>query len=82
MTDDEAKDRDETRRLLYMAIAAHQTDRYELAGTLINAIRHHQGAGDDDLENRVITLIKFGTPDAVSWAADHISRLTDEIAGD
>lgn len=42
MTDHD-KDRDETRRLLYMAIAAKGTKKYNLAGTIINSLKHHHG---------------------------------------
>lgn len=43
MTDEERRDLDETRRLLYAALAASHTERYELVGTIVNALRHHQG---------------------------------------
>lgn len=36
-------DLDETRRLLYGALAASRTGRWELVGTLANALLHHSG---------------------------------------
>ena len=41
---DAPKDLDETRRLLYIALAAHRLERpgaATLAGTLVNALVHH-----------------------------------------
>lgn len=38
---DKSQDLDETRRLLYMALLVPRTEYYELAGTLVNALRHH-----------------------------------------
>ena len=45
--DDAARDLDETRRLLYIALACGRTEHHDLAGTLINALRHHQGVTDE-----------------------------------
>lgn len=80
MADAESRDRDldETRRLLYMALVAGKTKRYNLAGTLINALRHHQGVADADLEAQVLALMDDGTADE-AWARAQITRITDEL---
>ncbi len=79
LDDAAAKDIDETRRLLYMALAVGRTKKYNLAGTLINAIRHHQHAdtyGDEPrrLEDQVIRYCNRTVDDA--------SRMTDEEAAE
>lgn len=79
------KDLDETRRLLYMALFATRTKKYNLAGTLVNALRHHQNIGLDDrnLENIVISLIN-GDPENVerddTWAREQIAAITDSLS--
>ncbi len=65
LTDAERRDLDETRRLLYMVKCMPRTQHYELAGTLINAMRHHQGVSDPDLEDQVIGALNAG--EASSW---------------
>lgn len=76
---DSARDLDETRRLLYMALLAPRTKKYELAGTLVNAIRHHQGVKDRNLELRVVSYLE-GAPDADGglerWVRAEIDRCT------
>lgn len=47
---DVSKDLDETRRLLYGTLAAGRTKRWELVGTLTNALTHHTGLVDDPYE--------------------------------
>jgi tRNA A37 threonylcarbamoyladenosine biosynthesis protein TsaE len=47
VSDDRARDLDETRRLLYGALAAGRTKRWELVGTLTNALVHHSGIESD-----------------------------------
>lgn len=74
-TDSSARDYDETRRLLYMALVAGRTKKYNLAGTLINALRHHQGIDDTDLEDRVIAAVE-GEDGSGDWLRDQISRLS------
>lgn len=75
-SDDVVRDRDETRRLLYMALVCSRTEHHDLAGTLINALRHHQGAGDELLEDHIIALIEEGSPGAETWAREQIARLS------
>lgn len=85
MVDNENKaadDLDETRRLLYMALAAGRgVKRYNLGGTLINAIRHHQGVEDPDLEEKVLGQVE-GTAVDEDWVRGQISRLTAELSAD
>jgi hypothetical protein len=76
---DTARDLDETRRLLYMSLVASKTKKYNLAGTLINALRHHQGVSDPDLEDKVISQVEGVTADGI-WAREQIARINDELA--
>lgn len=85
LEDAKHKDADETRRLLYMAIVAPRCKRYNLAGTLINALRHHHGVDDEDLEDKVVMLVNGD--DAVTegllpfknWAREQIAALTANL---
>lgn len=82
MADTESRDRDldETRRLLYMALVVGKTKKYNLAGTLINALRHHQGVTDADLEGKVVAQVE-GTDGAdETWVREQITRINDELA--
>lgn len=83
MADTESRDRDldETRRLLYMALVVGKTKKYNLAGTLINALRHHQGVTDADLEDKVVAQVEGtdGADDA--WVRAQIARINDELDG-
>lgn len=76
--EDKSRDLDETRRLLYMALVIPRTKKYNLAGTLINALRHHQGVADADLEDRVVSHVE-GTAADESWLRDQISRVNAEL---
>jgi hypothetical protein len=67
LTDAAARDLDETRRLLYMTLFVGKTDRWELAGTLVNALRHHQGVQDPDLEDKI---------------TDYLNRVPGELAAE
>lgn len=83
--EDKARDLDETRRLLYMAIVAPTTKKYNLAGTLINALRHHQGVDDPGLESKIIAQLNAGPGEASQeqLMREHIARITTELeAGD
>jgi hypothetical protein len=70
------RDLDETRRLLYMALCAPRTKRYELAGTLINAIAHHQNAEvrGNELVDRVVAFVNDDAPDD-DWLRQQIARV-------
>ena len=81
--DDRArKDIDETRRLLYAALAAGQTTKYTLVGTLVNALTHHSGLVDDPYEalSRLVALVEADAedgPGARLWARDVLARLQE-----
>ncbi len=82
--DAQANDLDETRRLLYAALAAPYTDKYTLVGTLTNALAHH-GLGleaasvmgyllrlvDPDVTNGV-------DADAAAWVKTVIDDISDK----
>lgn len=73
-----ARDRDETRRLLYMALFTGKTKKYNLAGTLVNALRHHQGVQAPDLEAQVIDFIE-GRSEDETWMRDQIRQLIADL---
>jgi len=79
-TDDQ--DLDETRRLLYMLLFATRTKRYNLVGTVVNALRHHQGYDGADLEDRVLAAAE-GTcsPPDDTWVRAQIARITSGLGG-
>lgn len=78
---------DETRRLLYMALLRQRTDKYELAGTLVNALAHHHPDKADPewsremIADRVIAVIEGQDEPAGSrvWLQRQIQRLTEEL---
>lgn len=82
---DRHQDADETRRLLYMALIAPRCKRYNLAGTLINALAHHRGdaaIASDALMERVMTIIEgTGDDDDEAWIREQIQRCTDALGG-
>jgi hypothetical protein len=73
----EATDFDETRRLLYMALAAPRTKRYNLVGTLVNALAHHGLEVDPD--EAMAQLIDFveNNVDTSRWVQAQIERCND-----
>lgn len=76
-------DLDETRRLLYMAILRQQTEKYVLAGTLVNALAHHQHAGPpDEIAAHILAVIEQADPDSIEWAHNQIHRITAELEAD
>ena len=79
--DSKAHDLDETRRLLYMALVTSKTKKYNLAGTLINALRHHQGVTDPDLEDKVLSQVEGDGSDD-TWVREQIARVTSELDGE
>jgi hypothetical protein len=75
---------DETRRLLYMALLCHNTEKYELAGTLVNALTHHHPDKNDPGWSREVIADKVvnaldGDEACRIWVARQIQRLTEEI---
>jgi hypothetical protein len=80
ITDNAARDLDETRRLLYMALVVGKTKKYNLAGTLINAIRHHQGVEDPALEEKVVAYVNGdGVNIDDTWIRGQIQRCIDAL---
>lgn len=73
-----AEDLDETRRLLYMTLFTHRTKRYNLAGTIVNAMRHHQGNDAPDLEERILAQVEGTSPDD-TWTRQQIARLSAQL---
>ena len=77
-------DFDETRRLLYMAQLAQVTKRYNLAGTLVNALRHHHAVDDLDtgeITDHVVNVVEGTDADGISraWLQAQIDRITAEL---
>lgn len=84
--DGDKTDFDETRRLLYMALLATKTKRYNLAGTLVNALVHHHAVSDltpDEAAGHVLAVIEGTDPDGTSqtWLRGQIDRITAELGG-
>ena len=86
--DGDPRDFDETRRLLYMTLAIRQgTDKYNLVGTLANALVHHHGLdGDDDpnvmgVMRHLINVVeeREGADESQEWILGQIARITDEL---
>lgn len=82
LDDTAARDRDETRRLLYMAAAARLTTKYNLVGTLANALLHHSHLATD-VDATITTLCRFveghheldGTDPARDWVLARLAEL-------
>lgn len=77
------RDFDETRRLLYMALLRTRTEKYELAGTLVNALLHHHAVADDslsadDVMEKVVSAIE-GDPLSTGWIKKQIRRISVEL---
>lgn len=72
-----ARDLDETRRLLYMVLAKGRTEKYVLAGTLVNALAHHNlGIDADEAMDRVVAAIEDNHLD---WIRVTISDITEKL---
>ena len=78
---DSAKDLDETRRLAYMALSGLPAGDRSLAGTLVNALVHHQGAAtaDEALKNVTALLKDPQDEEARQWLLGHVERITAEL---
>lgn len=81
-------DFDETRRLLYMALLVPQTKRYNLAGTLVNALVHHHAVDDlrwTEVADHVVGYLEAEkSPSAEqkahgTWLLEQIGRITAEL---
>lgn len=79
----QAHDLDETRRLLYMALLARHTKRYNLAGTLVNALKHHSKVDEpvDAIVEQVLACIEDRDPEADAWVNAQIVRITTALDG-
>jgi hypothetical protein len=77
-------DFDETRRLLYMATLVTRTKRYNLAGTLVNALVHHHavdGVTADEAAGHAVNVVEGTDPGGTSeaWLREQIARITAEL---
>lgn len=84
LSDGDPQDFDETRRLLYMALLATRTKKYNLAGTLVNALRHHHAAGlpAAEIEEHVLNVVEYGgdgEPASRAWLQEQVDRITAEL---
>lgn len=82
--DGDETDFDETRRLLYMATLASHTKKYNLAGTLVNALRHHHavdGLDAGEIADHVVAVLEGGEGEEAGRAflLEQISRITAEL---
>jgi hypothetical protein len=80
MADEAVNDLDETRRLLYLALLVPKTKKYNLAGSLVNALRHHQGVQDPDLETKIADFLE-GRSDDEEWLRERISMISAQLGG-
>lgn len=78
-----SRDLDETRRLAYMLLSGASTDDRDLAGTLVNALVHHQqAAGVDDAIKQVTALLSDPqNAGARSWMMAHVNRISTVLGG-
>lgn len=75
-----ARDLDETRRLLYMALVANRTSKGELVATLTNALAHHNLKLDaDEVMTRLIGAIDDQQESDQAWVRQQIDALTDKL---
>lgn len=83
LTESAARDLDETRRLAYMLLAGVDRKDRELAGTLVNALAHHQkAAAADEAMARVTELLEDSQDEeARQWMLRHVKRITDALGG-
>jgi hypothetical protein len=84
LSDGDPTDFDETRRLLYMALLASRTKKYNLAGTLVNALRHHHGVNDlsaAQVEEHILNVLEGGDgePASRAWLLKQVDRITTEL---
>lgn len=85
MSDSSASDLDETRRLAYMALLASRTSKYNLAGTLVNALKHHHSVDLDvnDIADHVVSVIEGSdSSGSETWLRVQINRITEELHGE
>lgn len=89
MADDDKRERDldETRRLLYMASVASRTERYNLVGTVVNALVHHHahaGISAEEATEHLLRVVRDGSEGSAAesrdWLDRQISRITSELS--
>ncbi len=85
--DGDRTDFDETRRLLYMALLAKRTKKYNLAGTLVNALKHHHAVDlpVNEIADYVVGVIE-GSGGSITelasneiWVRDQIDRISGQL---
>lgn len=76
------RDLDETRRLAYMLLAGVPDDDREIAGTLVNALVHHQQAATaDEAMTQIRALLQDPhDEEARLWMLGHTQRITDALS--
>ena len=83
LSTEDRKDLDETRRLLYMMLVVNRTKRFNLVGTVANAMLHHQrftGLSREDLLDKLVDQAEGAQHD--DWFTEQIDRLTGELDAD
>ena len=87
--DGDRTDFDETRRLLYMALVATRTKKYNLVGTIVNALVHHHavdGLDADEVADHVIAVVEPADTSVIDvahddriWIREQIDRITAQL---
>jgi hypothetical protein len=83
--DGDAADFDETRRLLYMALYAPLTKRYNLVGTLVNALVHHHAVtalAPDAVANHIIAWLEQDHPGDTAGSDQFLREQIDCITAE
>jgi len=80
LTDSARTDLDETRRLLHMMLVVNRTKRFNLVGTVANAMLHHQRFADLSRDALLDLLVDQAEGAGYAdWFTEQIDRLTAEI---
>jgi len=78
------RDLDETRRVIYMALLAGATNRYELAATIVNALAHHGLAVDSEAaKTHALAVVERGRDsggESRRWLERQIERINAELS--
>ena len=79
--DGDRTDFDETRRLLYMAMLRQRTEKYELAGALVNALVHHHSLdlSTSEVVGHVLNVIEDADSESMGWMQDQIDRISEQL---
>lgn len=78
-------DRDETRRLLYMALVAAQAGKQislDLAGTIVNAVVHHSQICSETDAVTLMTALVADLEVAAEGLPEKIHKLIDTLTGE